>query len=498
MLKIFKCVVLILWGGTACSIIFVVVSEYHKEKGSLSIGFSRPHDTIIQQTNNAQELPKQLEMTTPIPKSKPSSLPSSSTPQLRTSTIEETKRKIKVAYTIWRDVEQLKFEISLNGRKATQEKRMREKASANLANHLLEIISEGHAKEKDENKTSTTINNPRMTTENIQKEYLTTPPSIHQSQPVSLPPRSVPSTKEVQNCGYIELKGHTAPILSIAYSTNGQKLITTSQDGSAKIWDAQSGELIGTCGEENTNPASAIRTAIFATDKDKKDSEIIITICQDGSPCIYELESGNMRPLEKYTNLFRFAILSPDRKKIATAMNGTNALKILSAGSGNELCTLIGHQGQVKFAAFSADSKRVITVAKDSTRLWDMDGKEIRKFGGQPFVQSAAFSPDGKKIVTTGITGFRIWDVKSGCIQQRFDECKPVPSFAIFSPSSQAIAMISENIVRIIDVESGKKLQEWVAHGSRINSLVFSPDGKKIATASYDKTSRIWPLKIVN
>jgi len=62
-----------------------------------------------------------------------------------------------------------------------------------------------------------------------------------------------------------------------------------------------------------------------------------------------------------------------------------------------------------------------------------------------------------------------------------------------FSPDGKKIVTASyDETARIWDAESGKELQKLEGHTDRVNSATFSPDGKKIVTASYNETARIW------
>jgi WD40 repeat protein len=85
---------------------------------------------------------------------------------------------------------------------------------------------------------------------------------------------------------------------------------------------------------------------------------------------------------------------------------------------GPPLAILAGHQAAVWSAAFSADSRRVVTSSSDgTTRLWDTERKQplITLAGHQDWVQHAAFSPDGRRIVTTSLDKTaRLWDAETG------------------------------------------------------------------------------------
>ena len=66
-------------------------------------------------------------------------------------------------------------------------------------------------------------------------------------------------------------------------------------------------------------------------------------------------------------------------------------------------------------------------------------------------------------------------------------------SSAAFSPDGKRIVSASaDNTVRIWDVETGKEIRKFEKHTDQVNSAAFSPDGKRIVSASDDKTVRIW------
>ena len=151
-------------------------------------------------------------------------------------------------------------------------------------------------------------------------------------------------------------------------------------------------------------------------------------------------------------------------------------------------------------AAFSPDGKRIVTASADKTaRLWDAEtGKPI----GEPLkghdgdVMSAAFSPDGKRIVTASGTRRR------GC-------GTPRPASPSASRSKAIGCVIARRSAPTASASSPRQCgQDGAAVGRRdrqadrraaqeamrvyVNSAAFSPDGKRIVTASADKTARLW------
>lgn len=165
------------------------------------------------------------------------------------------------------------------------------------------------------------------------------------------------------------------------------------------------------------------------------------------------------------------------------------------------------HNGRVSSAQFSPDGKRLVSTCYDdhTARIWDAQtGKpltEPMKHDDQVF--RAQFSSDSRRIVTTtsGNTA-RVWDAETGKPLTELINAggKVVLSSAQFSPDGKRILTASRNnrwdtvrtdTVRIWDGETGKPLTEPMNLGEGFASAEFSSNGKRILTASYEMT-RVW------
>ncbi|PSN58849.1 hypothetical protein BS50DRAFT_595118 [Corynespora cassiicola Philippines] len=138
------------------------------------------------------------------------------------------------------------------------------------------------------------------------------------------------------------------------------------------------------------------------------------------------------------------------------------------------LQTLEGHSDSVTSVAFSPDSQRLASASWDNTvKIWD--------------------STSGKALQTLEGHSHSIWDLTSGkCLQTLEGHSSGVNSVA-FSPDSQRLASAShDNTVKIWDSASGKCLQTLEGHSYSVRSVAFSPDSQQLASASDDKTVKIW------
>jgi hypothetical protein len=174
------------------------------------------------------------------------------------------------------------------------------------------------------------------------------------------------------------------------------------------------------------------------------------------------------------------------------------------------LKTFTGHEGGVLSVAFSPDGKQFVSGSRDSTlRLWNLQGKEIHCFEsdeegktghkGKTEIVKVAFSPDGKKIVSAGGDGsIRLWNVESGkqirCIPDQLKDDE-IEVRAVVWSHELIVSGATNGLLYFWDSEGNPIGESLKAHENRINSIVFSPNGEMMVTASKDKTVRWWELK---
>ena len=125
----------------------------------------------------------------------------------------------------------------------------------------------------------------------------------------------------------------------------------------------------------------------------------LLTASQDGTAKVWSAASGEcLRTLKGYTGFVNSAVFSPDGQQVLTASFDKTA-KVWSAASGECLRTLEGHTGLVNSAVFSPDGQQVLTASWDETaKVWSAASGECLRtlVGHKDCVNSAGFSPDGQ------------------------------------------------------------------------------------------------------
>ncbi len=150
---------------------------------------------------------------------------------------------------------------------------------------------------------------------------------------------------------------------------------------------------------------------------------------------------------------------------------------------------------------FSTDGRWMAVARYGVVEILDASSRKVvRRLQGHPGkVNAVHFSSDGSEILTaSGITGLSgvatLWDAKSGTKIREFGTgSRDIFYDAEFSPDGRLVAAAGyDRVVRIWETATGKELQTIDVHNGAIFDLAFSPDGKILASASGDQTVKLW------
>lgn len=163
---------------------------------------------------------------------------------------------------------------------------------------------------------------------------------------------------------------------------------------------------------------------------------------------------------------------------------------------------LAGHSKDISCLAFSPDGRLIASASEDGkVMFWSVvDGRaggRLQKSGppgGKLGAQSVAFSPDSKRIVSIAGHGSGTWDIATCTILHSFVSPQDYryTFAAALSPDGKLLASSLGAEIRLWDAITGKLFLTLEAHADPVLAAVFSPNGKFIASGSYDYTVRLW------
>ncbi|KAK3825878.1 MAG: WD40 repeat-containing protein SMU1 [Benniella sp.] len=224
----------------------------------------------------------------------------------------------------------------------------------------------------------------------------------------------------------------------VAFSPNGQYLVTGSADGFIEIWNYLTAKLRKDLKYQAEDNLMAMESAVLSLGF-SKDSEMLASGAQDGKIKVWKIQTGQC--LRRY---------SP------------------------------AHQGGVTSVCFSPDGTQVLSASFDLTiRLHGLkSGKMLREFRGHTsFVNHASFSLDGTQILSSSSDGtIKIWDYKTAnCLKSltphdgtgtmagvaglTVNSCIPFPKpnqilVCMKSPTAYLLTMDGESIRKFMSPES--------------------------------------------
>lgn len=176
----------------------------------------------------------------------------------------------------------------------------------------------------------------------------------------------------------------------------------------------------------------------------------------------------------------------------------------LGPARGDGMGTTDSHRGEVRYAVFSRDGKKLFSAGEDNVALvWDVAKQGVIQTlsghaGPLTHIEERPSQGDvpASEVVTASEDGTaRIWDVRSGrllyCLEAHTDRV----SRATYSPDGEYIATASHDGTVRLWRPTARPHQRIVAHRDWVRSASFSPNNpRRIATASADGTAKIWDL----
>ena len=285
------------------------------------------------------------------------------------------------------------------------------------------------------------------------------------------------------------LRGHLGTIYSVAYDSDGKRLVTASEDGTARIWDAVTGdELIVLEGHEG-----AVKDAAFSPD-----GQLVATASADRTVIIWDAVTGEQLRSVQHQGPVNSIAFSPNGHRLVTSSDDATT-RVWNVSNARQIYVLRDHSAAVLAGVFSPNGELIATGGNDTiVNIWDAAaGQLINSIPNGEAVSDIAFSEDSNYVLTTGGYIPRLLDVQDGFVIKEYLEGHTfyVISGAI-SPldGRQIVTGSRDHTLRIWDTESARPIEFLRGHSGTVYEVAFNPTGDYLATASEDQTVRIWNI----
>ncbi len=298
--------------------------------------------------------------------------------------------------------------------------------------------------------------------------------------------------------------GHTAEVTAIAFSPDDLLLATGDLKGNVLLWNIETREIIRKL-KGHTRKITAINFL--------KDGARLVTASIDNSVGQWDVSSG--KEIEQLVLKHPDSVIAmqvvPELGQIVTSCTD-KYIRIWDADKAEVIQTFSTLEGGVHSLSISADGRRLIAAdSKNRTvRFWDVvanrevqkpqsNGQlgsiiDLKKRGG--LLWSVAFQPGSDDILTVGGGEARLWEASTGNERMSFSQHGTVAS-ACYSPDGKRIATGSwDNSAKVWDVATRQVVRKFEGiHTGNVNSVAFSKDGSRLLTASDDKTAILWDIE---
>jgi eukaryotic-like serine/threonine-protein kinase len=278
------------------------------------------------------------------------------------------------------------------------------------------------------------------------------------------------------------LIGHREPVSGAAIANDGRTVASASVDGVVKTWDL---DTVG--GPAPAQFAGTVHEITFsATGKN------LFAVDQGGVFRTIDAVTGKeigQKPLLAKNNILVTAAISPDGSLLAYYNFGKSAVTICDTATGAELLHTLPFKGFNYKLAFSPDSNLLaigtgLLNKSGHVIVWRRaDAKELFRFEDFTHKGSALAFSDDSKILAAGSADGKVvvLDAVTGNVIGRFTRLDPVRALA-FAPGGKTLAVADKIGISLHHVQEGKESLAFPTYSHQVTGMVFSPDGKRLAT----------------
>ena len=274
-----------------------------------------------------------------------------------------------------------------------------------------------------------------------------------------------------------ELAGiHDFGVTALAFTPDGQNLISGGFRGEIRIWETSTQSLIG----EDHAHTRAVRAILPLSAKE------FVSGGNDGRLVLW------------HQNAIKAQVKSADVSALARfqrrLVSGHDD-RLLRVWSASNLAAERAIKLEGKVVALSANDKLLAVGLDQAILLLNANFETIRVIPVSRPPHDLQFSPDGRILAAGNWFRLGLWDVASGSERSIPTEHNGLLTSISFSPDGRFLATLgrhTDSAIRILDTTDFSLVQRYQAHALCGTMIRFSPDGKQLASASDDESVRLY------
>ena len=323
------------------------------------------------------------------------------------------------------------------------------------------------------------------------------------------------------------LPAHKDGIHSLIFSLDGSTAVSSSWDGTTRVWNVETLSFITIEGHfnferialsPNGKTVAVVNAAnIFLYNALNGQFDKVLDVGRRGGPLTYSPDGGTLaietwedgrqihllnartgkskRSLDWEGDGVRAIAFSPDGKILASGSWGDGIIRVWNAKNGKLQHKLSGHTESVETLVFSSDGKTLASGGGDRTiRLWNPKTGQLQRTleGHRHEVRSLAFSPNGNTLASGNWDELHLWNPRNGQLKQTIEGARG--EALAFSKDGQTLAAGRYRVIHLLNARTGEIQRALSGPPEAPSYLAFTPDGGTLVSGGYDRTILLWDM----
>lgn len=268
----------------------------------------------------------------------------------------------------------------------------------------------------------------------------------------------------------LELKGHRAPVTALAFHPVWNSVVSACEDGTIKVWDAESGELERTL-RAHTRSVTSVDFGAASGYLASSSGDLSVKVWDPTN------SYANIRTLMGHDHTVSSVRFVPPQDALLVSASRDRTVRVWQLDTGYCIRVIRGHSDWVRALAPSFDGQLFVSAGSDrQARIVTVDGGETRAVaaGHDHVIECCAIAPPKAARLLAKLRGI-----------PALEDERALHFFATGSRDKNIIVWDAR----------GERVHTFEGHDNWVRGLVFHPNGRHLLSVSDDKTMRAWDLE---